>query len=136
MPMDVDLVSKIPIGPALGATTRTPAGDDGFAAAMTTRLDDGASIVERAERRIGTRIRAPEGGCSCDAFVGSVAPSAPAASPNGSLAPGRVLTLNDPNDLSGHLHRAILRNATEMITAARSGLVEVLTVPWDRVEQT
>lgn len=158
--MDVDVVSKNPIDRfGMSAAVRSRAPGDGFAATMAARLDDGVSTVEQAERLIGARIRAPEGGCGCEALVSSVVPSPPdsqsadqpsdrsgsggaaqapafAALPPSDVSPGRILALDDPNDLSGHLHRAILRNATEMIASNRSGLVEVLPIPWDQVRQS
>lgn len=159
--MDVGLVINNPIGQAAANAAALPRSvDSGFATTMASQLDNGASTVERAEQLIGARIRAPEGGCGCDAFVNAVAPSAPEPQvidrapdrgglgqatqlqmptftlPQGqNVSPGEVLTLDDPADLSGHLHRAILRNATEMITANQSGLVEVLSIPWDQVQR-
>lgn len=157
--MDVDLVSKNPVDrSAAGPAARPRPLNDGFAATMAAQVDDGASTIERAERLIGARVRAPEGGCGCDALINAVVPSSPdqqsagwtsgrstsvgatqapafAAPPLRDVTPGQVLTLDDPADLSSHLHRAILRNATEMITASRTGLVEVRPVPWDQIRQ-
>lgn len=156
MTMDVGLVINSPIGQAVGSAAALPRSvDSGFAATMATQFEDGASTVDRAEQLIGARIRAPEGGCGCDAFIDSVAPSAPepqtaelpstqrglalmpsfAPSQGPDVSPGRILELDDPADLSGHLHRAILRNATEMITANQNGLVEVLSIPWGQVQR-
>ena len=125
----------------------------GFGATIAAEIGEQSSTLERAEDLIGTRIRAPEGGCGCDALIGTVAPS-PATSPRiddptrpmtrepagvsqqtRDVSPGRILVLDDPSDLGDHLHQAILRNATEMIAANRSGLVEVLSIPWDRVQR-
>lgn len=156
MTMDVGLVSNSPIDQSMGSVAAAPrSAEGGFATTMATQLDDGVATVERAEQLIGARIRAPEGGCGCDAFVDSVANSAPepqtaelpssqrelalmptfTPSPGPDVSAGRILELDDPADLSGHLHRAILRNATEMITANQNGLIEVLSIPWGQVQR-
>ena len=162
------MVSTNPIDFSVPNDTRTAAprtnpSSSGFAATMAAEVG-GTSTLERAEELIGTRIRAPEGGCGCDALVSTVMPSPPpaadrslerspavtmptamptarpTATPAAALSqawdvsPGRILVLNDPNDLGDHLHQAILRNATEMIAANRNGLVEVLSIPWDQVQ--
>lgn len=146
--MDVDLVSNSFTANLAGATQTRPASiDQGFAATMATKLDDGVTIVEDAEQLVGTRIRAPEGGCGCDAFVDTVvsAPAETSGPPIGAAprsvptreaaVPGEIISFNDPSDLGDHVHRAILRNATEMISAHRNGVVEVLSIPWEQAQK-
>lgn len=151
--MDVALVSTSPIDrPLAGDRLQTNASGGGFAATIAAEIGDQTSTLERAEELIGTRIRAPEGGCGCDALVGTAmqapAPSAvaepvqarpvmrepvAAISQPRDVSPGRILVLDQPSELGDHLHQAILRNATEMIATNRNGLVEVLSIPWDQV---
>lgn len=158
--MDVGLVINNPIGQAVGSVSALPRPtDSGFATTMANQLDDRTSTVERAEQMVGGRIRAPEGGCGCDAFIATVAPESPTSSAteqparqtaapfmpaftptfdgaqSQDFSPGQILEFDDATDLSGHVHRAILRNATEMITANQSGLVEVLSIPWGQVQR-
>lgn len=133
-----------------------------FAASMSAEVGDEAQRLESAEGLIGGRIRAPEGGCRCDALIESTAPTsapattsaavtpgtiAPAVSPNrGALVapatirpatpfevvPGDVLLFEDDINLSDHVHQAIVRNASEMIATNEHGVVEALAIPWHR----
>lgn len=159
--MDVALISTLPTTSINTSTAAQPAtGSRGFSMAMAAENGGDRTTLEQAEALVGTRIRAPEGGCGCDAFVNTVAPQTPApetagpqaaapetiaaraasptatASTRSAAIPGQVVSIAEASanatDLGEHLHRAIIRNATEMIMANTDGLVEVLAIPWDR----
>ena len=157
--MDVALISTLPATSInLGGTAQTTTPRGGFSVAMAAESGGERATLEQAEALVGTRIRAPEGGCGCDAFVDAVVPetTAPtttsesvvarsaspvvAASARSTPVPGQILAFADASvnttDLDEHLHRAIVRNATEMIMANTEGLVEVMAIPWDRATLT
>jgi hypothetical protein len=153
--MEVAWISPSPIdsSPARAPARPTTAGGD-FAAAISAETGESRTKLERAEALVGTRIRAPEGGCGCDALISTVAPPEAAAKATAQLPdvaeraplpselePGSIISFSPAsdergsvsNDLTDHLHRAIVRNASEMITANEDGMIEVLGIPWRRI---
>ncbi len=177
--MSVPFITASTIAPPVSPAdqTRTGSTSNAFDAALAAEASDESMTAAKAEDLVGTRIRAPEGGCGCDALVAASQPAgdgtatgdaivtapppqsadrfslaqstallssgSPIASAQfgmsqrqvspGDVTTGDIVLLRDDADPSGRFHQAIARSATEMIAANRSGLVEVLPIPWRRV---
>ncbi len=130
-------------------------GAEGFAAAMESERATGSVDVDRVEGMVGARIRAPEGGCGCDALVDvatnstkttdrvtptpvtdlptTAVPTTALPTTDLPTAPARGQVVQLAGEGKDRDHQAIMRNTSEMIAVNQQGIVEVMAVPWARV---
>ena len=126
-----------PAGDAFPARPISPSGDPrdtSFAAAIETATSPSAETARSAERLIGTQVRAPEGGCACDALAASASasPEPVRVDRGATIEPGDLLELSEPGNF-GRSHLAVARTAREMIAVQSDGVVRVSPIPIERL---
>lgn len=137
-------ISRVGVSSAPAATPdpSTARFDDALGAQITAPR----SVADEVEGLVGQRIKAPPGGCGCDALVSNVDAAVPKAATGrsesvldmvrpGEIQRGDVLVLRSSDGLPGaRLHQAVARGLSEMIAVNSMGVVEVTDIPWSLVE--